>query len=284
MVLVDYLAASPAVLAACCFLLGLALGSFLNVVILRLPVMLEQGWREEARMVLSHPQQVEDERVTLARPASRCPHCGTVIPPWRNIPVLSWVLLRGRAACCGQPISVQYPLVELAAGLLAMACALRFGMSWELAAALVVAMSLLAAGVIDWNTQLLPDNITLPLMWLGLLVNVGGLFAPLADAVIGAAAGYMVLWTVFMAFKLLTGKEGMGFGDFKLLAALGAWFGWPALPMLLLLSSAVGAVVGIAMRMSGQLAAGHPMPFGPFIAGAGLVWLLVPMAAGGVLL
>jgi leader peptidase (prepilin peptidase)/N-methyltransferase len=272
----ELLAASPAALIAVCALFGLVVGSFLNVVILRLPRMLENAWQSEARLVLEMPAE-QGERLSLLRPASRCPHCGTPIAPWRNIPLLSWLLLRGRAACCGEPVSLQYPLVEAGAGALAAACAWRFGFGWELAAALILVFTLLAAAVIDWNTQLLPDTLTLPLLWLGLLLNVNGVFAPLSQAVIGAAAGYLALWSVFVLFKLVTGKEGMGYGDFKLLAVLGAWFGWPALPMLVLVASGSGAVVGIGMRISGRLAAGRAMPFGPFIAAAGVLWLLLPI-------
>ncbi|WP_420426475.1 prepilin peptidase [Algiphilus sp.] len=275
--ILDALATSPALLITAMVLLGLLTGSFLNVVILRLPRMLENAWREEASAILEVEAPKDQPALSLARPASHCTHCGAPIPAWRNIPVVSWLLLRGRAACCGAPISVQYPLVELLAGVVAGLCAWRFGWSWELLAAYVLAMTLIAAAVIDWNTQLLPDNITLPLLWLGLLLNTMETFVPLQAAVLGAAAGYLSLWSVFMLFKLVTGKEGMGFGDFKLLAALGAWFGWTALPMLLLLSSLVGAVIGITFRVSGRLEAGAPMPYGPFIAGAGLLWLLAPM-------
>lgn len=277
--MLDWLAATPPIFIAVSGMFGLLLGSFINVVALRLPRMLEQGWRSEARAILDLPA-VPEPRLTLSRPASHCPHCGAPIPPWRNIPLLSWALLRGRAACCGARISVQYPLVELAGGMLAAACAWRFGASPAFLFALLLAMVLLAATVIDWNTQLLPDNLTLPLLWIGLLVNVPGTFVPLEQAVVGAVAGYGALWLVFMLFKLVTGKEGMGFGDFKLLGALGAWFGWPALPMLLLLSSLVGALVGIGLRLTGRLEAGHPMPFGPFIAGAGMAWLLLPIPVG----
>lgn len=268
---------NPAWLIPVMVVLGLLTGSFLNVVSLRLPRMLENAWREEASAILEMDAPDDMAQLSLSRPASHCPNCGARIRPWQNIPVLSWLLLRGRAACCGARISTQYPLVEILSGVIAGLCAWRFGWGWELAAAYVLAMTLVVGAVIDWNTQLLPDNITLPLLWLGLLVNTTGAFVPLQEAVIGAAAGYLALWSVFMLFKVVTGKEGMGFGDFKLLAALGAWFGWTALPMLLLLSSLVGAIVGISMRLSGRLGAGAPMPYGPFIAGAGLLWLLAPM-------
>ena len=271
------LIANPTLLITVMVLLGLITGSFLNVVILRLPRMLENAWRQEAHAILEMEAPTEAPALSLSRPASHCASCGAPIPAWRNIPLLSWVLLRGRAACCGAPISLQYPLVELLAGVVAGLCAWRFGWGWEMLAACVLAMALITAAVIDWNTQLLPDNITLPLLWLGLLLNTMDTFVPLQSAVIGAAAGYLSLWSVFMLFKWATGKEGMGFGDFKLLAALGAWFGWMALPMLLLLSSLVGAIIGIAFRVSGRLQAGAPMPYGPFIAGAGLLWLLAPM-------
>ena len=207
-------------------------------------------------------------------PASSCPGCGARIRAWQNIPVVSWLLLRGRCAKCGTSISIQYPLVELAASLLAAGCAWTFGWGLPLAGALVLAWTLLALAVIDWRTQLLPDGMTLPLLWLGLLLNVGETYVPLSEAVIGAAAGYLLLWLVFHAFRLVTGKEGMGYGDFKLLGALGAWFGWSALPSLILLSSVVGALVGIALMVFKRHDRNIPIAFGPYIAGAGLVMLL----------
>ena len=272
--ILDALATSPALLITAMVLLGLLTGSFLNVVILRLPRMLENAWREEASAILEVEAPKDQPALSLARPASHCTHCGAPIPAWRNIPVVSWLLLRGRAACCGAPISVQYPLVELLAGVVAGLCAWRFGWSWELLAAYVLAMTLIAAAVIDWNTQLLPDNITLPLLWLGLLLNTMETFVPLQAAVLGAAAGYLSLWSVFMLFKLVTGKDGMGFGDFKLLGALGAWLGWQMLPLIIVLSALVGAILGIAMIALAGRDSQRPMPFGPFLAAAGFIAML----------
>jgi len=271
--LIELLSNSPALLLAACAILGLLVGSFLNVVILRLPRMMEAGWKQEASAILGLTP-TEADPISLMHPASSCPGCGARIRAWQNIPVVSWLLLRGRCAKCGTSISIQYPLVELAASLLAAGCAWTFGWGLPLAGALVLAWTLLALAVIDWRTQLLPDGMTLPLLWLGLLLNVGETYVPLSEAVIGAAAGYLLLWLVFHAFRLVTGKEGMGYGDFKLLGALGAWFGWSALPSLILLSSVVGALVGIALMVFKRHDRNIPIAFGPYIAGAGLVMLL----------
>ena len=274
MALIELLSNSPALLLTACAILGLLVGSFLNVVILRLPRMMEAGWKQEASAILGLiPTEVDP--ISLMHPASSCPGCGARIRAWQNIPVVSWLLLRGRCAKCGTSISIQYPLVELAASLLAAGCAWTFGWGLPLAGALVLAWTLLALAVIDWRTQLLPDGMTLPLLWLGLLLNVGETYVPLSEAVIGAAAGYLLLWLVFHAFRLVTGKEGMGYGDFKLLGALGAWFGWTALPSLILLSSVVGALVGIALMVFKRHDRNIPIAFGPYIAGAGLVMLLL---------
>ncbi len=273
MALIELLSNSPALLLAACAILGLLVGSFLNVVILRLPRMMEAGWKQEASAILGLTP-TEADPISLMHPASSCPGCGARIRAWQNIPVVSWLLLRGRCAKCGTSISIQYPLVELAASLLAAGCAWTFGWGLPLAGALVLAWTLLALAVIDWRTQLLPDGMTLPLLWLGLLLNVGETYVPLSEAVIGAAAGYLLLWLVFHAFRLVTGKEGMGYGDFKLLGALGAWFGWSALPSLILLSSVVGALVGIALMVFKRHDRNIPIAFGPYIAGAGLVMLL----------
>ncbi|MEC9359845.1 MAG: A24 family peptidase [Pseudomonadota bacterium] len=273
MALIELLSNSPALLLAACAILGLLVGSFLNVVILRLPRMMEAGWKQEASAILGLTP-TEADPISLMHPASSCPGCGARIRAWQNIPVVSWLLLRGRCAKCGTSISIQYPLVELAASLLAAGCAWTFGWGLPLAGALVLAWTLLALAVIDWRTQLLPDGMTLPLLWLGLLLNVGETYVPLSEAVIGAAAGYLLLWLVFHAFRLVTGKEGMGYGDFKLLGAIGAWFGWSALPSLILLSSVVGALVGIALMVFKRHDRNIPIAFGPYIAGAGLVMLL----------
>jgi len=259
-------------LPAAIFLLGLVVGSFLNVVIFRLPQMLEQGWRDECCEFLGQEPQ-EADPLSLAFPNSRCRSCQTAIKPWHNIPVVSFLLLAGKCAACRAPISIRYPLVELSTALLFLAAALSFGATSSLPAALTLIGALIALTGIDYDTHLLPDTITLPLVWLGLLLNLGGTFTTLQDAVLGAVVGYLVLWSVFWLFKLTTGKEGMGYGDFKLLAALGAWFGWQALPLIVILSSFVGAFVGILMIVLRQQERQEPMPFGPYLAGAGLITL-----------
>lgn len=271
--MLELLAAHPPLLIAACFLLGLIVGSFLNVVALRLPKMMERGWRIEARQVLGLPEAPEP-RLSLIHPPSTCPACGARVRARHNVPLLGWLLLKGRAACCGARLSAQYPLVELAAGLLAAACAWRFGFGLQLVAALALSWSLLVLAVIDARTTLLPDAITLPLLWAGLLLALGPLFASLTDAVIGAAAGYLSLWSVFWAFKLITGKEGMGYGDFKLFAALGAWLGWQNLPLILLLASVVGAVVGIGLILARRAGRDLQLPFGPYLAAAGFIALV----------
>jgi leader peptidase (prepilin peptidase)/N-methyltransferase len=273
--LLDGLSHSPAFLAVATLLLGLCVGSFLNVVAHRLPPMLEREWRRECRALLSLEAEPETTpAVSLVRPGSRCPSCGAAIRPWHNVPVLSWLALRGRCASCAAPISVQYPLVEAATGLLSAYCAVRFGWGLPLAAALAMTWALVALTVIDLRTQLLPDAITLPLLWLGLLLSIPGTFVKPSASIVGAAAGYLSLWLVYHGFRLATGKEGMGHGDFKLLAALGAWFGWQALPMIVLLSSAAGAIVGAALILLRGHDRNVPIPFGPYLALAGWVTLV----------
>ena len=274
MPLLDGLVHSPAYLSLLVLLLGLCVGSFLNVVIHRLPLMLERDWRRECRALLALEPAPAEAPLSLASPASRCPSCQAPIRPWQNIPLVSWLALRGRCASCRAPISMQYPLVEAAAGLLGVACALRFGWSAQLAAGLVLSWALLALAVIDLRTQLLPDTITLPLLWLGLLLSLDGVFTRPTPAIIGAVAGYLSLWTVYQVFRWITGKEGMGYGDFKLLAALGAWFGWKALPMIVLLSSAVGAVIGLGLIALRGHDRNVPLPFGPYLALAGWIVLI----------
>jgi leader peptidase (prepilin peptidase)/N-methyltransferase len=258
--------------------LGLVVGSFLNVVAYRLPIMMERAWREEAAAAAGEAPP-EAERFNLAWPASRCPHCGVSIPAWHNIPVLSWFLLRGRCASCGATISARYPVVEALTACASALVAWHFGPTWATAAALVLTWFLIALSLIDLDHKLLPDNLTLPLVWLGLLLaltEVGGapVFADLRSSVIGAAVGYLSLWSVYQLFKLLTGKEGMGYGDFKLLAALGAWLGWQVLPLIIVLSAAVGSVVGITLIVTGQRSRQAEIPFGPYLAGAGWLALL----------
>jgi leader peptidase (prepilin peptidase)/N-methyltransferase len=276
MPLADALAGQPALLITAVALLGAAVGSFLNVVALRLPRMLEWEWKHDAREILELPPQPADTEPhwSLHHPPSRCPHCGTPIKPWHNIPILGWLWLRGRAACCGQAISIQYPLVEGLSLVASALCAWRFGYSPTLVAALVLSWTLLALSVIDFNTHLLPDALTQPLLWLGLLLSLAHVFTSPVDSIIGAAAGYLVLWSLYHGYRLLTGKEGMGYGDFKLLAALGAWFGWRALPEIILLSSLVGAIIGITLILSRRLQRDEPIGFGPYLAGAGFIALL----------
>ena len=274
MPLLDGLSHSPVALAVAVLLLGLCVGSFLNVVILRLPLMLENGWRRECRDLLALEPGPAEAPLSLVSPASRCPRCQAPIRPWHNIPVVSWLVLRGRCASCRAPISIQYPLVEALTGVLSMACALRFGWSGALLFALLLTWALTALAVIDLRTQLLPDVITLPLLWLGLLAAIGGTFAKPPAAIIGAVAGYLSLWAVYHVFRWVTGKEGMGHGDFKLLAALGAWFGWKALPMIVLLSSIAGATVGLGLILLRKHDRNVPIPFGPFLALAGWIVLM----------
>jgi leader peptidase (prepilin peptidase) / N-methyltransferase len=272
---------SPALFSGSVFLIGLIVGSFLNVVIYRLPIMLEREWRTQAADVLaggSTSAEPTSDHFTLSTPRSACPKCKAPITAWQNIPVISWIMLRGRCASCRTIISARYPLVELATGVLSAWVAWHFGFGAPAACALLVTWSLIALTGIDIDHQLLPDNITLPLMWAGLVAAVAigsGLGAALPvsppDAVIGAAAGYLSLWLVFHVFKLVTGKEGMGYGDFKLFAALGAWLGWKLLPLIVIMSAATGAVLGILMIVLRGRDRSTPMPFGPYLAAAG--WL-----------
>ena len=257
------------------FLFSLMIGSFLNVVIHRLPIMLEREWQAEYRSYFAPDEEATaPERYNLMVPRSACPHCGHAITALENIPLLSWLWLKGRCRDCQAPISARYPLVELLTALLSVAVAMVITPGWGTLAALLLTWVLVALTFIDLDKMLLPDQLTLPLLWLGLLLNTQGTFVDLSDAVIGAAAGYLVLWTLYWTFKLLTGKEGMGYGDFKLLAALGAWLGWQALPLILILASAVGALVGISLLLLRRHQQGHPIPFGPYLATAGWIALL----------
>ncbi|HDZ8853851.1 TPA: prepilin peptidase [Aeromonas dhakensis] len=257
------------------FLFSLMIGSFLNVVIHRLPIMLEREWQAEYLSYFNPETQLQqEERYNLMVPRSACPHCGHAITAMENIPLLSWLWLKGRCRECQAPISARYPLVELLTALLSLVVAATFPPSWGLLAALLLTWVLVALTFIDLDKMLLPDQLTLPLLWGGLLFNLAGGFVPLADAVIGAMAGYLVLWSLYWAFKLLTGKEGMGYGDFKLLAALGTWLGWQALPIVLLLSSLVGAIIGISLILLRNHHQGKPIPFGPYLAIAGWIALL----------
>ncbi len=273
MSLAALLAESPALFIILAVLLGLVVGSFLNVVIYRLPLIMEREWRAQCGELLGQPVADKTPPLSLWRPRSQCPHCGHLITALENIPLFSYLRQRGRCAHCQGPISIQYPLVEAASGLLAGIVAWQFGFGWPAAAALLCTWILLAASIIDLHHQLLPDDLTLPLLWLGLLAALFGLFVPLPDAVIGAMAGYLSLWLVYQSFRLLTGKEGMGHGDFKLLAALGAWCGWQYLVTIVLLSSLVGAVLGLGLILFRGRDRQVPMPFGPFLAAAG--WLVL---------
>ncbi|WP_336988296.1 A24 family peptidase [Aeromonas hydrophila] len=257
------------------FLFSLMIGSFLNVVIHRLPIMLEREWQAEYLGYFNpETQPQQEERYNLMVPRSACPHCGHAITAMENIPLLSWLWLKGRCRECQAPISARYPLVELLTALLSLVVAATYPPGWALLAALLLTWVLVALTFIDLDKMLLPDQLTLPLLWGGLLFNLTGGFVPLADAVIGAMAGYLVLWSLYWAFKLLTGKEGMGYGDFKLLAALGAWLGWQALPIVLLLSSLVGAFIGIGLILLRNHHQNKPIPFGPYLAIAGWIALL----------
>lgn len=263
----------PILWLAVALILGLLVGSFLNVVIHRLPIMLEQGWRRDCQELLEIATDPNPAVYNLITPRSACPHCHSPIKAWQNIPVISWLWLRGRCRQCQQKISVQYPLIELASGLLTLFAAWYFGVCATAIAAWIFGWMLLAAAVIDLKTSLLPDNLTLPLMWLGILLALTGFgtTVTLENAVLGAIAGYLVLWSIYWLFKLITGREGMGYGDFKLLAALGAWLGWQQLPIILLLSAGVGAVVGIGMILFLEHDKRVPIPFGPYLASAGLL-------------
>lgn len=253
-------------------LVGLVVGSFLNVVIHRLPRMLESRWRRECTELAG--SVVEDGPVyNLARPGSHCPHCGHPIPPWANIPVMSWLFLRARCHFCRAPISVRYPLVELAAGLAAFLCALTFHHPLHAIGAMVLVWILIALSFIDLDHKILPDSITIPGLWLGLILNSFNTFVSLRSALWGAVAGYLFLWAVYQAFRLLTGKEGLGYGDFKLLALLGAWLGALDLVPIILLASVIGAVTGIGLIVSGRQKRSDPLPFGPFLAAAGILAL-----------
>ncbi len=280
--LIAVYADDPVLFACAVFVFGLLVGSFLNVVIYRLPIMLDREWRSQAAEILGTADSAQTtvvvERFNLVTPRSACPSCKAPIKAWQNIPVISWLVLRGKCAACRAPISARYPLVELATGLMSAAVAWHFGFGSTAACALIVTWALIALTGIDLDHQLLPDGITLPLLWAGLLaaVVVGpvrGSALPVSprDAIIGAAAAYVSLWLVYHAFRLVTGKEGMGYGDFKLYAALGAWLGWKLLPLVILLSAATGAIIGIGLNLFRGRNRSTPMPFGPYLAAAG--WL-----------
>lgn len=254
---------------------GLVVGSFLNVVIYRLPLMMESRWRNDCCELLEiEGEAASDTPLTLATPNSHCPNCKQPIKPWQNVPIVSYLLLRGKCGNCGIGISRRYPAIEFITGIMTLALGWYFDASLALVGAALLTWSLVALTMIDVDHQLLPDDITLPLMWLGLLLNLLGTYVSIQDAVMGAMLGYLSLWSVYWLFKLATGKEGMGYGDFKLLAALGAWLGWQAIPMIILLSSVVGAVVGLALMVATRRGKDVPIPFGPYLAMAGWITLL----------
>jgi len=269
---IEFFTNSPGWFIGSVFVIGLLVGSFLNVVIFRLPRRLNYHWARECRELLGHPADAgENPPPGLIVEPSHCPSCGHHIRFYENIPLLSFVLLGGQCSACGAGISLRYPAVEIFTALLSGMVAWKFGVTLATVYGLLFTWMLVAIAFIDLDTQLIPDNLSLPLLWGGLLVNIDYTFAPLRDAVIGAAVGYLLLWLIFHLFKLVTGKEGMGYGDFKLLAALGAWMGWQAIPMIILLSSVVGAVIGVFMMIFRRSDRGQAIPFGPFLAGAG--WL-----------
>ena len=268
---------SPEAIIAVVFCFGLVVGSFLNVVILRLPQQLKAQWRNDSEVFLGIAQEGTNEvqlTNTLLWPPSHCTNCGQQIKPWQNIPVISYLLLRGRCNNCSHAISLQYPFVELLTGFMLAVTIAYIGDAINAMYAIIFTLCLIALAGIDVNEKLLPDQITLPLLWIGLFANVNGTFAPLPDAVTGAIAGYLSLWSLYWMFKLVTGKEGMGYGDFKLLAALGAWLGWQMLPLVILISSTFGAVFGLAAILLGGQGRNLQIPFGPFLAGAGWIALL----------
>lgn len=273
----------PLFFVSAVFAFALLIGSFLNVVIHRLPIMMEREWREQAGELLSSPsdQEIPEGRFDLIAPRSRCPSCGSPISALQNIPVISYLLLRGRCANCKTTISPRYPIVELLTAILAAVCAWHFEVGWEALMAVILTVTLIAIALIDADTQLIPDSIVLPLMWMGLAMSLfhpfpvpETLFISPTDAIVGAMAGYLSLWSVFWLFKIVTGKDGMGYGDFKLLAALGAWLGWQQLPIIIMMSAIVGTIVSVALIIGKRKDRSVPIPFGPYLAAAGWVTLL----------
>jgi leader peptidase (prepilin peptidase)/N-methyltransferase len=263
---------SPLFFAIMSGVLGLMVGSFLNVVIHRLPKMMEREWQAQCAELSGKPAETLPP-YNLVAPRSSCPHCGHMISALENIPVISYLVLRGKCRNCGAKISLRYPVVETLSGLFSVYTAWHFGFSFAALGAMLFIWAMLALTFIDFDSHLLPDTITLPLLWLGLLFNLSGTFSELHSAIIGAIVGYTVLWSVYWLFKLVTGKEGMGYGDFKLLAAIGAWLGWQMLPLVILSSSLVGAIIGITMMIVARHGRNVPIPFGPYLAGGGLIAL-----------
>lgn len=273
--IVQLMSDSPVFFLSMVFVVSLMVGSFLNVVIYRLPVMMERGWKHEYQQYFTSEQAPSDEPTfNLVKPDSSCPKCQHKIRPWENIPIISWLWLKGKCSQCNAPISIRYPAVELLTALASTAIAWHFGFGWQAACAVMLTWALIALIFIDIDKMLLPDQITLPLLWFGLLLSLANVFVSPADAIIGAAAGYLSLWSVYWLFKLATGKEGMGYGDFKLLAALGAFVGWQHLTIIILLSSIVGAVIGMAILAIQSKDKGSHIPFGPYLAIAGWLTLI----------
>ena len=273
--IVVLLAESPTTFISFIFVLSLIVGSFLNVVIYRLPVMMDRSVKDFCQVYLNPDDEPEPQPAfNLVKPDSTCPHCNHLIRWWENIPVLSWLFLRGKCSNCKQPVSVRYPFVELLTGLLSAWVAWHFGYGPEAFTGVLLCWLLITLTFIDFDTMQLPDELTLPLVWIGLLINTASTFVSPVDAIIGASAGYLILWSIYWAFKLLTGKEGFGYGDFKLLAALGAWFGWQQLPIIILLSSVVGAIIGIFLMFYKHQGKSIAFPFGPYLAIAGFIAML----------
>ena len=272
---IDALEHSTPYLAFVLTLTGLIVGSFLNVVTYRLPIMMNREWQQQSEAIL-HPDRNPEPQPTynLMLPRSACPACGHTIKAWENIPVISYLLLRGRCSGCQAAIPWRYPAIEILSAIITLMIGLAYGPTLTTVAFCLFGWSLLALTMIDYDTQLLPDDITLPLLWAGLIINSFGLIVPLEQALWGAVAGYLSLWSVYWLFKLVTGKEGMGYGDFKLLAALGAWLGWMKLPLIILLSSLVGTVVALVLIISKRQERSKPIPFGPYLAIAGFIALL----------
>ena len=275
MQLVEYLAANPPVVLIFAGLLGLLIGSFLNVVIHRVPVMMEREWRSQCAEMLDPEAKPEQQQAyNLVVPRSRCPNCDHQITALENVPVLSYLALKGRCSGCGWRIPLRYPIIELLTGLLSVLVVWRFGISAAAGGALLLTWALIALSAIDFDTQYLPDSITLPFLWLGLAFNVAGIYTTTQASVLGAIVGYLALWSVYHLFRLVTGKEGMGYGDFKLLALFGAWLGWSAVPLIVFLSAFVGAIVGIALITLRGHDRNIPIPFGPYLAVAGWIALM----------
>jgi leader peptidase (prepilin peptidase)/N-methyltransferase len=272
---IQLLAGNPALFLIVIGVLGLMVGSFLNVVIHRLPIMLEKNWQRECQAFLNlEPEATPNQPYNLLVPGSHCPQCKRSIRPWENIPIISYLLLEGRCAGCRTPISFRYPAIEALTAAISVAVAWHFGFTWQTASALVLSWSLVCLSFIDFDRQLLPDAITLPILWLGLFLSLFNIFTDSSSSILGAIFGYLSLWLVYHLFKIVTGKEGMGYGDFKLLALLGAWLGWSLLPTVVLLSSLVGAIIGVTMVVVFRHDRSIPIPFGPYLAIAGWIALM----------